>query len=256
MHMIRTAALGAALLAPAIAGAATTALQCGDVYDSKSARLIGPRTIVVTDDRIGQMLPAGTTVPGAEIVDLAGHTCTPGWIDLHVHLSEQSNPKSYEEELRLDEIDFAFRSIGFAEKTLLAGFTTVRDFGGSGAPHLRDAIEQALVKGPRIYAAGKAIATTGGHADPRNGLNAELSAALGPPGPTEGVINGVEDARQAVRQRYKDGSDLIKITATGGVLSYAKSGDAPQFTLEEVRAVVDTAHDYGFTVAAHAHGKE
>jgi imidazolonepropionase-like amidohydrolase len=138
----------------------------------------------------------------------------------------------------------------------MAGFTTVRDLGGNVAPHLREAIGQGLVKGPRIYAAGKSIATTGGHADPRNGLNAELSAALGPPGPTEGVINGVEDARQAVRQRYKDGSDLIKITATGGVLSFAKSGDAPQFTLQEVRAVVDTARDYGFTVAAHAHGKE
>jgi imidazolonepropionase-like amidohydrolase len=79
---------------------------------------------------------------------------------------------------------------------------------------------------------------------------------LGPPGPTEGVVNGVDDARQAVRQRYKDGSDLIKITATGGVLSYATSGDAPQFTVEEVRAVVDTAKDYGYRVAAHAHGKE
>jgi imidazolonepropionase-like amidohydrolase len=256
MHMIRTAACAAALLAPAMTGAATTALQCGEVYDSKSARLVGARTIVVTDDRITQVLPGHAAVPGGETVDLANHTCTPGWIDLHVHLSEQSNPKSYEEELRLDDIDFAFRSVGFAEKTLMAGFTTVRDLGGSVAPHLRDAIEQGLVKGPRIYAAGKAIATTGGHADPRNGLNAELSAALGPPGPTEGVINGVEDARQAVRQRYKDGSDLIKITATGGVLSYAKSGDAPQFTLEEVRAVVDTARDYGFTVAAHAHGKE
>jgi imidazolonepropionase-like amidohydrolase len=257
MHRIRSAALLAALVAvPALSGAATTALQCGDVYDSKAARLVGARTIVVTDDRIGQILPRGTTVPGAETVDLAGHTCTPGWIDLHVHLSDQSNPKSYEEELRLDDVDFAFRSVGFAEKTLMAGFTTVRDLGGNVAPHLRDAVGQGLVKGPRIYAAGKSIATTGGHADPRNGLNAELSAALGPPGPTEGVINGVEDARQAVRQRYKDGSDLIKITATGGVLSFAKSGDAPQFTLEEVRAVVDTARDYGFTVAAHAHGKE
>ena len=138
----------------------------------------------------------------------------------------------------------------------MAGFTTVRDLGGDVAPHLRDAIAQGLVKGPRIYAAGKAIGTTGGHADPRNGMNAEISHALGAPGPTEGVINSVDDARQAVRQRYKEGSDLIKITATGGVLSFAKSGDAPQFTVEEIRAVVDTARDYGYTVAAHAHGKE
>jgi imidazolonepropionase-like amidohydrolase len=139
---------------------------------------------------------------------------------------------------------------------LRAGFTTVRDLGGEVTPHLRDAINQGYVQGPRIYAAGKSIATTGGHADPRNGLSAELAHVLGPPGPTEGVVNGPDDARQAVRQRYKDGSDLIKITATGGVLSYAKSADAPQFTVEEIRAVVDTARDYGYRVAAHAHGKE
>jgi len=112
------------------------------------------------------------------------------------------------------------------------------------------------VKGPRIFAAGTSIATTGGHADPTNGFNTHLSHLMGPPGPTEGVINSIDDARQAVRQRYKDGSDVIKITATGGVLSYAKSGDAPQFTVDEVKAIVDTARDYGFRVAAHAHGKE
>jgi imidazolonepropionase-like amidohydrolase len=132
----------------------------------------------------------------------------------------------------------------------------VRDLGGEVALKVRDAINAGLVKGPRIYAAGKSIATTGGHADPTNGINSELAHLLGPPGPTEGVVNGVDDARQAVRQRYKDGSDVIKITATGGVLSYARSGDAPQFTVDEVRAVVDTARDYGYLVAAHAHGKE
>ena len=138
----------------------------------------------------------------------------------------------------------------------MAGFTSVRDLGGSVTPHLRDAINQGLVEGPRIWAAGTAIGTTGGHADPTNGMNAELSHLIGPPGPTEGVVNSPDDARQAVRQRYKDGSDVIKITATGGVLSYAKSGDAPQFTVDEVKAIVDTARDYGFRVAAHAHGKE
>jgi imidazolonepropionase-like amidohydrolase len=153
-------------------------------------------------------------------------------------------------------VDYAFRSVGYAEKTLMAGFTSVRDLGGEVAPHLRDAVSQGLVKGPRIFAAGKSIATTGGHADPTNGFNDRLSHLLGPPGPTDGVINSPEEARQAVRQRYKDGSDVIKITATGGVLSYAKSGDAPQFVVDEVKAVVDTARDYGFRVAAHAHGKE
>lgn len=213
--------------------------------------------MVVRAGKITEVL-AGRTEPVADAVpiDLSGHTCMAGWTDLHVHLGSQSSPQSYSEGFRLDDVDFAFRSEGYAEKTLLAGFTSVRDLGGEVAPHLRDAINQGLVKGPRIWAAGKSIATTGGHADPTNGYNSELSHLLGPPGPTEGVINSIDDARQAVRQRYKDGSDVIKITATGGVLSYAKSGDAPQFTVDEVKAIVDTAKDYGYRVAAHAHGEE
>ncbi len=253
---MRLASAAACLLAALPASAETLALQCGDLFDSKSARLVGPRTVVTADGRIRDVLPGRAEVPDARTVDLSGHTCMPGWIDLHVHLSEQQNPKSYEEKFRLDDVDFAFRAVGYAERTLRAGFTTVRDLGGKVALHLRDAINQGLVKGPRIYAAGQAIATTGGHADRRNGLNEELAHALGPPGPTAGVVNGVDEARQAVRQRYKEGSDLIKITATGGVLSYAKSADAPQFTVAEIEAIVATAHDYGFTVAAHAHGKE
>jgi len=226
------------------------------VFDSTTAKLVGARTIVTTDGRIGQVLPGRVPVPGARDVDLAGHTCTPGWIDLHVHMASQSGPRSYEERFRLDDADYALRAVGYSEKTVKAGFTTVRDLGGEVTLKLRDAINAGTVKGPRIYAAGKSIATTGGHADPTNGMNAELSFMLGTPGPTEGVVNGADDARQAVRQRYKDGSDVIKITATGGVLSYARSGDAPQFTVDEVRVVVETAKDYGYAVAAHAHGKE
>lgn len=107
--------------------------------------------------------------------------------------------------------------------------------------------------GPRVYTAGKAIATTGGHADPTNGYRRDL---MGDPGPAAGVINGADDAMKAVRQRYKEGSDLIKITASGGVLSVAKSGENPQFTDAELKAIVETAKDYGFKVAAHCHGAE
>jgi imidazolonepropionase-like amidohydrolase len=253
---MRKILLAASFLAATPALAETVALQCGDVFDSKAARLVGARTIVTNDGKISQVLPGKVPVPGAREVDLSGHTCSPGWIDLHVHMASQSGPRSYEERFRLDDVDYAFRAVGYAEKTLRAGFTTVRDLGGEVTLKLRDAINQGLVQGPRIYAAGKSIATTGGHADPTNGFNTELSHLLGPPGPTEGVVNGADDARQAVRQRYKDGSDVIKITATGGVLSYAKSGDAPQFTVDEVRAVVEPAKDYGYAVAAHAHGKE
>lgn len=248
--------LAALLAPPALAAEAPTALHCGHLFDARSGQLLDARTVVVREGKIAEVLPGRADVAGARAIDLSGHTCTPGWTDLHVHLASQSSPQSYSEGFRLDDVDFAFRSVGFAKKTLLAGFTSVRDLGGEVSPHLRDAINQGLVDGPRIWAAGKSIATTGGHADPTNGYNDALSHLIGPPGPTEGVINSIEDARQAVRQRYKDGSDVIKITATGGVLSYAKSGDAPQFTVEEVKAIVDTAKDYGYRVAAHAHGEE
>ncbi|MCL1633126.1 amidohydrolase family protein [Luteimonas sp. SX5] len=244
-------------LAALPAQAATTALHCERLFDSRSGKVLGEHTVLVRDGKVAEVIPGRAKLAeGTESIVLAGRTCLPGWTDLHVHLGSQSNPQSYSEGFRLDDVDFAFRSVGYAEKTLMAGFTSVRDLGGEVAPHLRDAINQGLVRGPRIFAAGKSIATTGGHADPTNGYNSELSHLLGPPGPTEGVINSAEDARQAVRQRYKDGSDVIKITATGGVLSYAKSGDAPQFTVEEVKAIVDTAKDYGYKVAAHAHGTE
>lgn len=258
--MPRIAALAFALFA--VHGAAfaaespTTALQCERVFDSRSGRMLGAKTILVSAGKIADIRDGRVEVPEAAVVDLSGHTCSPGWTDLHVHLGEESNPRAYEEDFRLDPTDFALRGVAFSRRTLMAGFTSVRDLGGEAAPHLRDAIAQGLIEGPRIWAAGKSIATTGGHADPTNGYNSALSHLIGPPGPTEGVINSVDDARQAVRQRYKDGSDVIKITATGGVLSYAKSGDAPQFTVDEIKSVVDTARDYGYRVAAHAHGTE
>jgi imidazolonepropionase-like amidohydrolase len=240
----------------------STILHCGKLFDSRSGRVLGEHTVIVESGKLKSVeagyapLPA----PGADAKvgyhDLKTSTCLPGWTDLHVHLGSQSSPQSYSEGFRLDDVDYAFRSVSYAEKTLMAGFTSVRDLGGDVAPHLRDAIAQGMVKGPRIFAAGKSIASTGGHGDPTNGYNDMLSHMIGPPGPTEGVINSPEAARQAVRQRYKDGSDVIKITATGGVLSYAKSADAPQFTVDEIKAIVDTAKDYGYSVAAHAHGTE
>ena len=255
--LIATALLAAT--APAVAApapAAPTALHCGKLFDSRSGRMLGAHTVLVRDGKVAEVRPGRVEMPGIAAIDLAGHSCMAGWTDLHVHLGSQSSPASYSEGFRLDDIDFAFRAVGYAEKTLMAGFTSVRDLGGQVTPHLRDAINQGLVKGPRIWAAGKSIATTGGHADPTNGYSSTLAHLLGPPGPTDGVINSIDDARQAVRQRYKEGSDVIKITATGGVLSYARSGDAPQFTVEEARAIVDTARDYGYKVAAHAHGEE
>jgi imidazolonepropionase-like amidohydrolase len=178
----------------------------------------------------------------------------PGLIDMHVHIEGEYDKYSYVNRFRLEDADVAFKSTVFAKRTLLAGFTTVRDLGGSGVNiALRKAIDNGTVIGPRIYTAGKSIATTGGHADPTNGVRKELR---GNPGPKEGVINSPADARKAVRQRYKDGADVIKITATGGVLSVAKDGSGPQFTMEELTAIVETANDYGMISAAHAHGAE
>lgn len=253
--MQRTAlAVALAFLALPAGAAERTSLLCGKVFDAKSARMLGPQVIAIEAGRIVSVTPGNAA--GGKTIDLSAKTCLPGFIDLHVHLGQQSSPNAYSEGFRLDDVDFAFRSVNYAQRTLNAGFTTVRDLGGEISLSLRDAINQGTISGPRIYAAGKSIATTGGHADPTNGINSKLSHLIGPPGPTQGVINSVEDARQAVRQRYKDGSDVIKITATAGVLSYAKSADGPQFTVEEIRSVVDTAKDYGYTVAAHAHGKE
>ena len=258
-HRLLAVAVLSSLAVPAFAADAPagTALHCGKLFDSRSGKLLGAHTVVVRNGKVAEVLAGlAEAVADATAIDLSDRTCMAGWTDLHVHMGSQSSPQSYSEGFRLDPVDFAFRSVGYAEKTLLAGFTSARDLGGEVTPHLRDAINQGLVKGPRLWAAGKSIATTGGHADPSNGINDRLAHLIGPPGPTEGVINSIEDARQAVRQRYKDGSDVIKITATGGVLSYAKSGDAPQFTIDEVKAVVDTAKDYGYRVAAHAHGEE
>jgi imidazolonepropionase-like amidohydrolase len=187
-------------------------------------------------------------------VDLRGHTCMPGLIDLHVHLAFNLTPASFTEGFTLNPPDFAMRAVQNAEKTLMAGFTSVRDLGSAPgvSTALRDAINQGVVKGPRVQAAGF-ITSTGGHGDPTNGLRAEL---MGSPGPDLGIVSGADEARRAVRQRYKEKFDLIKISVTGGVLSLARSGDAPLLVDEELAAIVATAKDYSFPVATHAHGAE
>lgn len=249
--------LGAALLVLTItvAHAQKTLIHCGNLIDGKSNDVQAQMTLVVEGTKIVSV-EKGFTKPGKndKLIDLSKKTVLPGLIDMHVHLEGETNKNQNLEEFTLNDADVAFRSTVFAKRTLLAGFTTVRDLGGSGVnTALRNAINQGLVDGPRIFSAGKTIATTGGHADPTNGYRKDL---MGDPGPNEGVINGPDDARQAVRQRYKDGADLIKITATGGVLSIAKDGSGPQFTDEELKAIIETAKDYGMHTAAHAHGAE
>ncbi|WP_127136473.1 metal-dependent hydrolase family protein [Flagellimonas oceanensis] len=232
-----------------------TYLHCGRIVDVENGKILKEKTIVVSGTSIKSIEDGYVNGGSANVVvDLKNKTVMPGFIDMHVHIESESNPAAYIQTFTLNEADIAFNSTVYAKKTLMAGFTTVRDLGGSGVNiSLRNAINKGTVEGPRIFTAGKAIGTTGGHADPTNGMKKSL---MGDPGPKEGVVNSVDDARKAVRQRYKDGADVIKITATGGVLSVAKSGQNPQFTTEEIKSITSTAKDYNFLTAAHAHGDE
>lgn len=233
-----------------------TYLHCGKLLDTKNGKVLTNKTIVISGNRISKINDGFTAPNNTEdlVIDLKDKTVLPGLIDMHVHIESETNPKGYLEKFTLDPSDVAYNAQHFAKITLMSGFTTVRDLGGSGVNvSLRNAINANKVIGPRIFTAEKSLATTGGHADPSNGYKRTL---VGDPGPKEGVVNSVDDAKKAVRQRYKNGADLIKITATGGVLSVAKSGENPQFTLEEIKAICETAKDYGFHVAAHAHGDE
>jgi len=232
-----------------------TIIHCGQLIDVKAGTVLKEMSIVIDGNKISDV-QKGYTTAGAndKLIDLKNRTVMPGLIDMHVHLETETNPNRYMETFTFNPADYAFQSVVFAERTLMIGFTTVRDLGGSGVNiSLRNAINKGLIKGPRVFTAGKAIATTGGHADPTNGDRRDL---MGDPGPEAGVANGPDECMKAVRQRYKDGSDLIKITASGGVLSVAKSGENPQFTEAEITAIVSTAKDYGYKVAAHCHGAE
>jgi len=246
------------VLALALGGAAqaATLIHAGRVIDGVSDAVKTNQTVVVEAGKI-TAIETGFRQPAAgdRVIDLRSGTLLPGLFDMHVHLTSEYSKHSEIDDYKLNEADVAIDAVVYADRTLLAGFTTVRDLGDEyrASIALRNAINAGKVPGPRIIAAGKAIASTGGHADPTNGWARKFAAD---PGPEDGVINSVEDARKAVRQRYKDGSDTIKITATGGVLSIAKNGANPQMTEEEMRAVVATARDYGFKVAAHAHGAE
>jgi imidazolonepropionase-like amidohydrolase len=246
------------VFALALGGAAqaATLIHAGRVIDGISDAVKTNQTVVVEAGKI-TAIEAGFRQPAAgdRVIDLRSGTLLPGLFDMHVHLTSEYSKHSEIDDYKLNEADVAIDAVVYADRTLLAGFTTVRDLGDEyrASIALRNAINAGKVPGPRIIAAGKALASTGGHADPTNGWARKFAAD---PGPEDGVINSVDDARKAVRQRYKEGSDTIKITATGGVLSIAKNGANPQMTEEEMRAVVTTARDYGFKVAAHAHGAE
>ncbi|MBC6941844.1 MAG: amidohydrolase family protein [Xanthomonadales bacterium] len=235
--------------------AASLALQCGHLLDTVHGKLLGASTIVTDGQRIKEVRNGHDPVAGAQSVDLTRATCLPGLIDSHTHLTGETSRTGATDRFRLNTADHAIRSTLYARRTLAAGFTTVRNLGDghSMSVALRNAINSGLVPGPRIFTAGDAIGSTGGHADHTDGLRLDLQ---GDPGPKDGIINGVDDAWKTVRQHYKDGVDLLKIMPSGGVLDESASAENAQMTIEEIKAVVAAARDYGFSVAAHAHGAE
>ena len=237
------------------ASAQKTLIHCGTLIDAIKNEVQSKMTIVVEGKKITAVQKGFSSPTGTDkVIDLKTQTVMPGLVDMHVHLENETSKGGEMKRYQQNQADIAFDAAKYAKTTLLAGFTSVRDMGGSGVNlALRNAINKGTVIGPRIFTSGRTIATTGGHGDPANGLSDKytLDGQY-----LTGVVNGVDECRQAVRQRYKEGSDCIKITATGGVLSIAKNGKAPQFTEEEIRAIVETAKDYGFHVAAHAHGAE
>ena len=245
---------------------AVSVVQCGHLLDTVAGKLLGPTTLVVDAGRIREIHAGAVdikpyqdaaTASGGNFryVKLPDATCLPGLIDAHTHLTFETSPTGYTDRFRWNTADYAIRSTAYAQRTLLAGFTSVRNLGDGNYESiaLRNAINAGIVPGPRIFTAGKAIGSTGGHADPTDGYRMDLA---GDPGVKDGVINSPEDAWKAVRLHYKAGVDVIKIMPSGGVLDESASADNPQMTIEEIKAVVSAAHDYGLTVAAHAHGAE
>ena len=246
----------ALLLGAPAAFAQKTLLHCGRLLDVRSGRLLTRQTIVVERDRIVAVQAGYTAAAGPQdkVINLEARTVLPGLIDCHVHLESESSRNNFREQFTLNPADIAFRAQGFALTTLRAGFTTVRDCGGSGVnTSLRNAVAQGLVPGPRIYSAGMAISATGGHMDDTDGLSLEQMEHAGRP---INLANGPDQCREAVREQFKRGADLIKIASTGGVLDLSKDGTGAQYSEEEIRAVVATATDLGLRVACHAHGAE
>ena len=232
-----------------------TIIYSSDYIDVNTGKIITNKSITVDKGKIESIDTGFIEITSNDkLIDLRGYTLMPGLMDMHVHFGQEYKSKS-ERPVKIERETSAILANNHALTTLKSGFTTVRQVGDSGliAISLRNLINSGEVVGPRIFTSGKSIATTGGHADPTNGKDSDSYEY---PVAEDGVINGPYDAYTAVRQRYKDGADGIKLTVTGGVLSVAKSGDNPQFTEEEVIAVVNAAKDYGMWVAVHAHGSE
>jgi imidazolonepropionase-like amidohydrolase len=259
--MLRALALAVLIALPHTAAAQEAAggkpvlkvIHAGRLIDAVSNAVRERVSIVIEGDRVVRVENGWSRSSGAEIVDLTTATVLPGLIDCHTHITGEGTADAILRAVTESPVDAAIKSTVFAKRTLTAGFTSIRNVGGpAGADvSLKRAIDDGLVVGPRIWSARVGLSITGGHGD-QGGLRPDLQTDAW----REGIVDGPESAMRAVRHQHKYGADLIKITATGGVLSIGDSGTAQQFTDAELAAIVETAHLLGIKVAAHAHGKQ
>jgi len=252
-----TATISFGLLAVANSALAhTQVLQCGAVLNLPGTAPLAASSIIVDHDgTITEIKDGFTTVSGATVIDLKDKFCLPGLIDSHVHLTSQLGPKQRLDAVTKSDADFAMDAVLYARRTLMAGFTTVQDVGARGDDAIyavRDAVNRGEIAGPRILAAGKTVSISGGHGDGRHGYSEAIAKALASPA----ICDGADDCRRAVRENIRKGADVIKITATGGVLSNTAAGTGQQFFDDEMRDIVTAANFMGRKVTAHAHGKD
>jgi imidazolonepropionase-like amidohydrolase len=260
MKKVVFVSLGAALLASTSVAAqpsdVVTVIHAGKLLDKPGSPPRGPSTVIIRNGKIAELLSGHQQGPaGATLVDLKDKFVLPGLIDSHVHLDSDAGGNAALIEAVTDSpARAAYRAAGNAKKTLMAGFTTVRNMGdGTGATlALRDAVAAGELPGPRIIDAGRSISTTSGHMDATLSVSEDLHSSIG----QENLCDGVESCRQAIRKQVRRGVDVIKIATTGGVNSRIGAGLGRQLFDDEVKALVDTAHLYGKKVAVHAHGDD
>lgn len=250
--------LAAMLAILPLAAAPPIVIQAARMWDGKSDTVKTPGVVVVQDGKIILVGPYASFPDGASVIDLGDATILPGFMDAHTHLTFDGSGGTAMRILNGLQKGIPEQTLDAtvnAKKTLMAGFTTVRNLGASDQIDigLRNAINRGVVPGPRILTAGKSIGTTGGHCDPTNSYRPGLFEE---PGLNESIINSPEEARKVVRLLVKRGADVIKVCATGGVLSLNDDVQSPQLTQEELNALVDQAHTMGRKAAAHAHGLE
>ena len=252
--LLKSLAVSAAcIVAAGVASAQDATIHAGHVLAVPGEGYLTQQTINVKDGRIVSIQPGYKSGrKGVPVIDLKSAYVVPGLIDSHVHITSENGPEGRLKEFTDSSVDTAFDGAAYALKTLEAGFTTVQDVGGSNESvfGLRDAIARSAVPGPRLRASGQAISITGGHGDVNGYSSPVMKLFTG-----TNICNGADDCRRAVRQQVKEGADIIKITATGGVLSNTSAGLEQQFTNDELVAIVEAAHAMGRQVTGHAHGK-